>query len=292
VLTRLASAVVAVEELRAAAERTAQLLGRPPVWIGAGAGGAVFQLANAELELLPPDREGAGPVAAGVRDRIERGGEGLHALVFATDDADACAAELRARGLQVSGPREVEDAGAGGERRRWRDLALVAAQTRHIPLFVREELGGSPALPAAGPPGAALALDHVVVTSSALESARRLYGDLLGLRLALDRSFPERGIRILFFRPGGPTLEVAGPLAGAEGDARDAPDRFGGLAWRVAELGAARERLLREGFPVSQERRGAKRGTRVCTVRSGTCGVPTLLIAPEPESRGGPGLVR
>jgi catechol 2,3-dioxygenase-like lactoylglutathione lyase family enzyme len=149
-------------------------------------------------------------------------------------------------------------------------------------LFAIEHLSPAAALPFAAPhaPAASTphALDHVVVASDDLEAARRLYAGALGLRLALDRRFEARGLRILFFRLAGTTLEIAGPLAPPPAPA--ASDRFGGLAYRVADVAAARARLLAEGFDVSEPRDGFKPGTRVCSVRSGTHGVPTLLIGP------------
>ena len=117
-----------------------------------------------------------------------------------------------------------------------------------------------------------------MLASEDLEAARRLYGDALGLRLALDRRFESRGLRILFFRVGGTTLEVAGPLEPPAGAA--AGDRFGGLAYRVADVAAARARLASGGVDVSPTRPGFKPGTLVCSVRAGTCSVPTLLIGP------------
>ena len=77
---------------------------------------------------------------------------------------------------------------------------------------------------------------------------------------------------------GGATVEVAGPAEGAP-EVSDA-DRFGGLAHRVPDVDAARERLTTAGFEVSPTRPGNKPRTRVCTVKSGTCGVPTLLLEP------------
>ncbi len=112
-----------------------------------------------------------------------------------------------------------------------------------------------------------------------LESSQRLYGEVLGLRLALDRTFEARGTRILFYRAGGVTVEVAGSLS--ESPRPSKPDRLWGLAYRVRDLEAAHERLVAAGFDVSEIRMGAKRGTRVCTVRRETHGVATLLIAPE-----------
>jgi hypothetical protein len=50
------------------------------------------------------------------------------------------------------------------------------------------------------------------------------------------------------------------------------------LSWRVADIDATRARLLADGIEVSEVRTGRKPGTRVMTVRSGTCGVQTLLL--------------
>jgi hypothetical protein len=96
-------------------------------------------------------------------------------------------------------------------------------------------------------------------------------------------------MRLLFFRVGGVTLEIAAqdprPEAGSPATARggDDNDRLWGLSWRVPNADAARERLAGAGFDVSDVRAGRKPDTRVLTVRDGTCGVPTLLI--EPPSR-------
>jgi len=112
----------------------------------------------------------------------------------------------------------------------------------------------------------------------------------LGLRLALDRTFEERGMRLLFFRTGGVTVECAAPLVsnestaligGAERAELARSDRFWGVSYRVANIEAARERVAHQGFDVSEIRKGNKPGTRVCTVRSETHGVATLLLGPE-----------
>lgn len=120
------------------------------------------------------------------------------------------------------------------------------------------------------------AIDHVVVQSPDPDRAIALWRDRVGLRLALDRTFPERGLRLVFFRSGRLTLEIAGPHPPpAE---RDAPDRVHGVSYRVADLAAHRERLLAAGLDVSPIRTGMRPGTIVATVRSGTAGVPTLLL--------------
>jgi catechol 2,3-dioxygenase-like lactoylglutathione lyase family enzyme len=175
------------------------------------------------------------------------------------------------------------------EEGRDEDCWLPPEQTRRIPIALvpgdREPVAPAQAGVQAG--AQVDAVDHIVVSSGDLEAARRLYGHELGLRLALDRSFPERGLQILFFRTGGLTVEVVGALpATSQSEGHSAAsagdyDRFGGLAWEVPHVTAIRARLLAEGFDVSEQRRGHKSGTQVCSVRSRTHGVPTLLKGPE-----------
>ena len=117
-----------------------------------------------------------------------------------------------------------------------------------------------------------------MVRTADAEAAKQLYGERLGIRLALDRSFPEWGARLLFFRIGGVTIELAASLAeGAEGGAED---HLWGIAYRAPSADAARDRLVGEGFDVSEVRRGRKPCPRVFTVRSETHGVATLILEP------------
>jgi catechol 2,3-dioxygenase-like lactoylglutathione lyase family enzyme len=118
------------------------------------------------------------------------------------------------------------------------------------------------------------AMDHVVVSTADPERATALYGARLGLDMALDRSHPDWG-RLMFFRCGDLIVEVV-QRPGADLD--KAQDRLWGLSWRVAGIDATRARLVSAGVDVSDVRTGRKPGTRVLTVRNGTCGIPTLLV--------------
>jgi catechol 2,3-dioxygenase-like lactoylglutathione lyase family enzyme len=117
-----------------------------------------------------------------------------------------------------------------------------------------------------------IAMDHVVVSSADPERAAALYGARLGLDMALDRSHPDWG-RLMFFRCGDLIVEVV-----HRPDANADKDKLWGLSWRVADIEATRTRLASAGLDVSEARTGRKPGTRVLTVRSGTCGIPTLLV--------------
>jgi catechol 2,3-dioxygenase-like lactoylglutathione lyase family enzyme len=279
-LTVLDHLVIGVRDLAAASATYAALLGRDPSWRGVHAGwgtaNTLFRLDNTDLELLSPAGEGL--VGDALRAHLETHGEGPYALAFATDDAEACAAGLRARGMPALDP--VEGSGhdsASGAERRWRNVLLPTTETRSVRLFATER--GLPAdrfpfAPATAEAAAVVTgVDHVVIMTPEPEAAIGLYRDRLRLRLAFDRTFEERGVRLVFFRIGGITVELAAPLGATAGG-----DRFWGISYRVRDAGAARARVTASGFDVSAVRPGHKPGTRVCTVRRETHGVATLLI--------------
>jgi hypothetical protein len=104
--------------------------------------------------------------------------------------------------------------------------------------------------------------------------------------LALDRTFEQWGARLLFFRVGGVTVEIAAPAKPVASPA--AGDAVWGFSWRVPDVDAARARLAGEGFDVSEVRPGRRPGTRVCTVRAPTHGVATLLLGGDgPRAQAG-----
>ena len=97
--------------------------------------------------------------------------------------------------------------------------------------------------------------------------------------MRLDRTNAAWGARLMFFRCGDLIVEVAHDLGAGVGAGED---RLWGLSWRVPDAEAAQARLAAAGFDVSATRPGRKPGTRVFSVRDGTCGVPTLVLEPAP----------
>ena len=95
----------------------------------------------------------------------------------------------------------------------------------------------------------------------------------------------------MFFRIGGVTVEVAAALNGAGGTpplearATDEQDRLYGMTYRVRSIEAAHARLSAASVDVSEVRTGRRPGTRVCTVRNSSCGVPTLMIEFENDAK-------
>ncbi len=141
-----------------------------------------------------------------------------------------------------------------------------------------------PPAPDTAPGAGVRRLDHIVVLSADMEVSRALWGDALGTRLALDRTFPERNARILFFRLDDITVEISGGAQQTrEGVGK--PDRLWGAAWGVDDLAATCDRLRAAGIETSGPRPGIKPGTLVATVKGeAPHGVATLLIEHTPES--------
>ncbi|MBW2231199.1 MAG: VOC family protein [Deltaproteobacteria bacterium] len=281
--------VIATDTLDEASRQLIAVLGRTPSWSGShpsfGTRNVLFRLDNTYVELLAPD--GEGPVADGLRARLSERGPGLHALALGTEDADEAARSLKARGLDVAGPVAgiAQDAPSGAFRR-FRNVLIRPEQSRGVGLFVIEHLSEPdelpPALPVGDEAGVVSALDHVVIMTRDPDAAKQLYGDTLGIRLALDRSFEKRGVRLLFFRLGGATIEIAAQLREKTelGEAERDRDRLWGVAWQVPDAERARARIVEAGLSASQVRDGHKPGTRVFSVEGEPLGVPTLMIQP------------
>jgi catechol 2,3-dioxygenase-like lactoylglutathione lyase family enzyme len=264
---------ISVRDIAQATSAYQRLLGSPPLWRGEhpelGTSAAIFALRNACIELVGP--HGDAPEAEGLRNLLAERGEGLQALALGTLDAQELSKVLRERGLRATPPQEGEARGLDGSVRSFRTVELSPRSTRGLSVFAVERPDPDALFANTSvTPDVADALDHVAVRTSDPEAALALYGQGLGIRLALDRQFGA--VRMLFFRIGGVTLEVVhDPSVGAS-------DAFYGLTFRVRDLQAAHARVQGAGFAVSELRVGAKPGTQVFTVRDGTCGVPTLFL--------------
>ncbi len=286
--------VIAVENLDEATTDYTALLGREPSWRGShpsyGTRNTLYRIDNTYIELLglaggakPKDGRWAGELS-----RFLERGEGIYALALGTLDIKAAARELRGRDLEVLDPAD----GSGidemtGMRREWRNAMVNTKSSNGTRVFFIEHRSPAEALPPAAKASddtTVQRLDHVVVLSPDMEASRRLWGDTLGVRLALDRTFPERNTRILFFRLADITIEISGGAQQTE-EGMHKPDRFWGIAWGVGDLAATVERLRADGVEVSDARQGVKPGTLVATAKGQrTHGVATLLIEHTPDS--------
>ncbi|MBB1093713.1 VOC family protein [Rhodopseudomonas pseudopalustris] len=273
-ITAIDHLVVLVSDLPAAVAAYRTLLGRAPAWHGAGDGSqnVLFTLDNMSLELMAP--AGAGGNADRIRTVIKLQGEGLASLCFRVSDIGRMHRRLERLAMQPDPVAEVEASDTQtGATLTWKRTRAATHLTRGVRLFFLELDAERPHSEVTAP-APATAMDHIVISTTDSERAAALYGSRLGLDMALDRSHQEWG-RLMFFRCGDLTVEVVHrPVAGSDAD----NDKLWGISWRVDDLDAARARLIDAGVTVTVPRAGRKPGTRVVTVRSGTCHIPTLLV--------------
>jgi catechol 2,3-dioxygenase-like lactoylglutathione lyase family enzyme len=274
VIEELNHIAIAVKDLDRAASAYAALLGRRADWReeAAGARHTWFQLANMAIDLVQPDGPGEG--GDRVRAQLEAHGEGLWGLAFGVSNLDETSRLLGRRGAPVGEAAALLSTDA------WRLAFVDPAATHGVSIALAERTSRFAAKPGAG--DAVQALDHVVINTPNPDRAVALYGARLGLDFRLDRSNPQWGSRLMFFRCGGAVVEIGSRLGG---DApSDGADRLSGLAWRVTDPDAAQARIAKAGFDVSEVRVGRKPGTKIFTVRSGVPGAPTVMLSAEAAS--------
>jgi catechol 2,3-dioxygenase-like lactoylglutathione lyase family enzyme len=191
------------------------------------------------------------------------GGDALSSMVFATSDLNKAARLLERRAV----PSE-----RAGDR-----LVLSREATHGVPIELCERQKRAAPSPLAGSDEAASisALDHVVVRTPNPERAIAFYAERLGLDLRLDRSNAQWGSRLLFFRCDDLVVEIAHDL---NKGVSDEADQLWGLSWRTPDIAKANARLKAAGIDVSEPRDGRRPGSQVFTVKSGTEGVPTIVI--------------
>jgi catechol 2,3-dioxygenase-like lactoylglutathione lyase family enzyme len=272
VITGLDHVVLLVNDVGAGARTYQTLFGSAPAWQSAGDGAdrVLFTFDNMTLELMSP--KGFSVAADRIRAVIAEQGEGLASICFRTGDIAKMHRRLDRLALKPEPITHAESRDAtSGATLSWKRTRAATEATRGVRLFFLEMAKERPrSVPSADAP--ITAMDHVVVSSADPERAAALYGARLGLDMALDRSHPDWG-RLMFFRCGDLIVEVV-----HRPDADAGKDKLWGLSWRVADIDATRARLASAGIDVSEVRTGRKPGTRVLTVRNGTCGIPTLLV--------------
>ena len=245
-ISQLESVVIGVNDLAAAASDYEALLGQ----LGhegefQGAGSTSFQLANTCLRLV---------------DTSER--QGLQQLVFGCPDLSAAKQRLNNVGIEMLGDSaDSPSVALNPDTTRGVNFALTAARDV-APQAQQSE-------------GALAGLDHAVIASGNGDFTSALLSGRLQLDMRLDLTNEKWDARLMFFRCGDLIIEVyqslSKPLAPEK-------DRFFGLSWRAHNIDATHAELTAKGFDVSDIRTGRRPGTRVCTVRDKTHGVPTLIL--------------
>jgi catechol 2,3-dioxygenase-like lactoylglutathione lyase family enzyme len=279
-LTQLDHIALVVRDLPTAAAHYAALLGCVPNWHGAdgGAEHVWFQLNNMALDIIAPT--GPGYTGEQVTAQLEQHGEGIWAMAFATTDIAKTRHTLERRGIASTEAKSIRSSHIETQEQRYRTASVLSIDnTQGTTIFLIEQKPDAktwPLSPLTAHTSASVSgLDHIVVTTPQPERAAALYGARLGLDMKLDRSNPEWGSRLMFFKCGDLIVEIAHDL---KQGVSAGLDKAWGLSWRVPDIIAAQKRLVAAGFNVSDARTGRKPGTQVFTVRDRNANVPTIVI--------------
>ena len=245
-ISKLNAVVVEVTDLAAAMHDYEALTGVAGV-LGPfrGDDSACFQLTNVCLRLVTTG-----------------GRQGLKQLVFQSGDLAAAKERLKSMGISVIDAEPDDDF-----------LSLSSDTTRGISLAVTTAMDSTVLNEATTPLIAGL--DHAVIASGDGDYTAALLSARLQLDMRLDLTNPDWDSRLMFFRCGDLIIEVYQPLSKPLPVAQD---RFFGLSWRTLDIDETHGLLSARGFNVSPVKAGRKPGTRVCTVRDKTHGVPTLIL--------------
>lgn len=278
-ITGLDHALIVCSSIDDGEQAYSALFGRDPDWRTQDAGGSasvIFQLENTALEIMAP--VGGGPLARRLHAMVDQDGPGLKSLIFASENLAETRATFDRRALrpeEITGGESTDP--TTGKARYWSRVRLDDGVTHGVRIFALERKKPDPIVYKPGGPAVVSGLDHVVINTANPERAAALYGARLGLRLALDRSNPDWDMRLMFFRAGEITIELAHKLSAGLGNQ---PDKLWGLSWTVPDIAAAHARLSKSKLQVSEIRAGRRAGTKVFSVRDGTMNVPTLVLGP------------
>ena len=97
-------------------------------------------------------------------------------------------------------------------------------------------------------------LNHVAIAVPDLEAATGVYRDTLGATVSAPRALPEHGITVVFVDLPNTRIELMEPLGDSSPIAGFLAKRPAGgihhLCYEVADIGSARDRLVRNGARV------------------------------------------
>jgi catechol 2,3-dioxygenase-like lactoylglutathione lyase family enzyme len=259
-ITGLDRTTLLVRDLEAAVATYRRILAREPVLLATddGLASAIFALDNMTLRLASP--KGGD-------------GEGLVELAFRVDDIERWFRRLRRLSLSPAEISDTIEQDSAGTRVSHKRTAIPAALSHGMDISFRHADAKRPASPKQG--ASITGIDLIVLNTDDPERAMAFYGARLGLALIYDQTNARTNSRLMQFACGDMVLEIVHKPAEGEGQR---PDRLWGIGWSVESAEDTRERLARAGLNVSEVKDGAKRGTRVFTIRDGTCNVPTLVV--------------
>tara|TARA_B100001057_G_scaffold305263_1_gene305396 strand:- start:343 stop:1185 length:843 start_codon:yes stop_codon:yes gene_type:complete len=275
-ITNLDHIIIAVENIQEGISNYSKILGLKPIWEGKhhelGTRNALFNFENTYLELLTIDGVGLG--ADLVKQYLDKNGDGLMGVAYGCNDIKKVHKELMDNNFVCMEPLDGKGINElNTNERTWLNLFLPSEISRGTFTFLIEHKNGF--LDPINKKDSSIIhkLDHIVINTSDMDGFINIYKNIFKIRLALDKIIEHWKTRIAFFRLNKTTIEVID-----KNESDESIDKLWGLAWEVDSLQKAHDRISSEGIEISPIKNGIKDNTLVCTIKSHTHNVPTLLI--------------
>ncbi|MCC8936592.1 VOC family protein [Bradyrhizobium sp. Arg68] len=267
---------LAYSDLELGIRTYSELLGRKPSARSQenGAECAYFVLANSALRIVSPSKESA--AAAPIRQMLETKDGVLFELGFQVEDINRTWQLLSKISLSSGDVQTFETADLlhPGGTLRWRTLEFDNRLSHGVNIRFVQPLTVLP-VSKSFTESPLLRTELLVIQTGDPERALGLYAARFHLKLLFDRTNVDTGNRLVQLACGDLLLELS--HSGVK-NSPSKPDHIWGIGWSVAHAEAAQARLSNTGRNVSSVKDGAQPGTRVFTIRDGTCGVPTLVV--------------
>ncbi|MEM9801779.1 MAG: methylmalonyl-CoA epimerase [Planctomycetota bacterium] len=133
-------------------------------------------------------------------------------------------------------------------------------------------------------------LHHVAIAVPSIEEARGLYESALGLRGTAIEEVEDQRVRVLVLFAGAQRIELVEPAEDGSPISKFL-DRSGGrggihhLAWEVADVASAIERLLSDGVQMIDEApRDGSHGTRIAFIHPKATGGVLMELVEDPHA--------
>lgn len=130
-------------------------------------------------------------------------------------------------------------------------------------------------------------LGHIGIAVDDLEQAKRLFGEVLGLRFSGEKELPDRGLRIAFYETGNTKIELlegTDPESAVSKFLRKRGPGIHHLSFEVADIGRVLEDLAAGGVELIDRRpRAGAEGRSVAFLHPKSTQGVLIELEQEPE---------
>ena len=274
-LTRVQNIFLATKNIMETSQKFSIFFGRKPNFIGQssnlGIDIIIFGLHETNICLISPKSPGIWFEA--LNNFLKIKGEGIFGINFSSDDFDDDYNNFAENDLKLSNKIESCFEGNNEKQIKFSFFNILDKTIEGLNILVSHQMDFQNNIENSN--NNVNKVNQLVIQTKAPDFIKDIFERKLGIRLALDKTFNEWAGRMLFFRLGGVTLEVI------EGKDIEQNTKYFGIGWHAENYNKCYNKLIDDGFSLSEIRKGRKEGTLVSTMKEPILNIPTILIGLE-----------